>query len=85
MLPSSVPEMPFCIKTSINICVIRTVSYVSAKGCVIVLSPGRGFRAFSHMMFRPGGRSFAAFLPRGSDFALLKKSDTVMPSVRTQT
>ena len=74
MLPRSVFEMPFCIKTSVNICVIRTVSYVSANGCVIVLSPGRGFGAFSHMISYSDDLSFSAFLPRIGDLILLKNS-----------
>ena len=65
MLPNGVFEMPFYIKTS-NICVIRTVSYVSAKACVIVLPWGWGFRALSHMIFAPGALVMQPILPLGS-------------------
>ena len=68
MLPRSVFEMPFCVKTSVNICVIRTVSYA-----VIVLSPGRDFRAFSHMISYSDYRSFAALFAQGWGFDPLKK------------
>ena len=74
MLSRSVFEMPFCIITSVNICVIKTVSYVLAKGCVIVLSPGRGFWAFSHVTFYPEGRSFAALFAQEWGFGFLKNS-----------
>ena len=39
---------------------------------------GWGFRAFSHVIFAPGGRVFAAFLcPGGGDFAPSKNSPGV--------
>ena len=39
----------------------------------LVLPRGWGFRVFSHVNFCPRGRGFAAFLPRGGDFAPSKK------------
>ena len=61
--------MPFCIEMP-NIYVTRTVS---AKTCVPVLPRGWGFRAYSHIIFCSGGRSFAAFFARGWGFCALKK------------
>ena len=65
--------MSFFIKTSSNICVIRTFSYNSAKACATILPRGEGFRAFSHMTFCPMGSGFAAFLLGEWGFRPLKK------------
>ena len=78
MLPNGVFEMLFCIQTLSNICIIRTVSYVSAKAYVIVLPRRWGIRAFSHMIFCPGDRGCSAFLcPRGGDLPSQKNSPGV--------
>ena len=58
MLPNTVLKMPFRIKMSSNIWVIRIVS---DKICVLLLSRGWSFRVSSHINFCSEGRSFAAF------------------------
>ena len=71
-LPNGVIEMSFCIKTSSNTYVIRTVSYVSVKACVIVLPRGRVLWLFAYdfcSLFCPeGGWGFRPLkkFPKGS-------------------
>ena len=63
MLPNGVFEMPFCIKMLSNICEIRTISYISAKVCVVVLPRG-GTLGLQLMTFCPEGCGFAGFFVR---------------------
>ena len=79
MLPNSLFKLPFCIKTSSNIFVIKTVLYVSAKASVIVLPWGWGFKDCLHMIFCPGAVVRQPFLPGGGDFPLSKKIPSCLP------